>query len=107
MPLYWTELTNRFLKFPNHDICVVITDKRVNRDIGLGLEIPVDYFFHGDNRFIEWFKKSIEKLDVCTDVKVEICMIKPVYLLKSFKITHLFYYCFLIYPKFSASAIEK
>ena len=38
---------------------------------GLGLEIPVDYLFHGDNWVIEWFK---EKLDKCTDVKVAKCM---------------------------------
>ena len=25
---------------------------------GLGLEMPVDYLFHGDNWVIEWFKKS-------------------------------------------------
>ena len=43
VPLYWSELTNKCLKFPNHQICVVVTGKRVNRGIGLGLEIPVDY----------------------------------------------------------------
>ena len=32
------------------------------------------FFFHGDNRVIEWFKKSIVKLDKCTDVKVKKCM---------------------------------
>ena len=63
-----------FLKFHNHDICVVVTSKRVNRGIGLGLEIPVDYSFHGDNRVIQSFKKSLERLDKCTDVTVEKCM---------------------------------
>ena len=72
--LYWSESANKFLKFPNHHIRVAATGKRVNRGIGLGQEIPVDYFFHGDNRVIEWFKKSIEKLDKCTDVKAEKCM---------------------------------
>ena len=69
-----TELANKFLKLPNHHNRVVVTRKRVNRDIGLGLEIPVDYSFHGDNRVIEWFKKFIEKFDKFTDVKVEECM---------------------------------
>ena len=46
----------------------------MNRGIGLGLEIPFNYFFHGDNRVIKCFKKSIEKLDKCSDVKVEKCM---------------------------------
>ena len=71
VPLYWGELAKKNLKFLNHHIRVVFPGKRVNRGIGLGQEIPVDYFFHGDNRVIKWFKKSIEKLDECTDIKVE------------------------------------
>ena len=59
IPLYWSEFANKFLKFPSHHICVVVTGKNVNRGIDLGLEIPVDYFFHGDNRVTERFKKSI------------------------------------------------
>ena len=30
---------------------------------GLGLQITVDYIFYGEYRFIEWFKKPIDKLD--------------------------------------------
>ena len=45
IPLYWSKLANKFLKFPNHHISVAITGKKVKRDIGLGLEIPLDYFF--------------------------------------------------------------
>ena len=80
VPFYWSELANKVLKFPNHHISVVVTGNRVNRDIGLGIEIPVDYIFHGDNQIIGWFKKSIEKLDKSNDVKVEKCM---KYLVKS------------------------
>ena len=49
VPLYWSELANKCLKFPNHHVRVVVTGKRVNRGIGLGPQIPVDYFFHGNN----------------------------------------------------------
>ena len=42
VPFYWSELANKFLKFPNHHISVVGTGNRVNRGIGLGIEIPVD-----------------------------------------------------------------
>ena len=45
VPLYWSELANKFLKFPNHPIRVVLTGKRVSRGSGLGLELPLDYFF--------------------------------------------------------------
>ena len=66
-------LLYRFLDFfeEKHHVRVVVTGEKVNSGIGLGLEILFDYFFHGDNRVIEWFKKSIEKLDKCTDVKME------------------------------------
>ena len=52
----------------------VVTRKRVNSGIGPGLDILVDYFFHGDNQVIEWFKKSKEKHNKCTDVVMEKCM---------------------------------
>ena len=71
VPLYWSELADTFLKFPNHHIHVVLTGKIVNRGISIALEIPADYFFHGDNRVMKWFRKSIEKLDKCTDIEVE------------------------------------
>ena len=74
VPLYWSELANKVLKLQNHYSCVFVTGKRVNRGLVLGLEIPVDYFFHGASRVTEWFKKSMKLLDKCTNVKVEICM---------------------------------
>ena len=46
IPLYWSESANKFLKFLSYHIRVVVIGKRVNRGIGLELEIPVDYFFH-------------------------------------------------------------
>ena len=64
----WSRASESFL---NHYIRVVVSGKRVNKGTGLGLEIPVDYFYHGDIEVIERFKKSIEKLDKCADVKVE------------------------------------
>ena len=53
---------SKFLQFTNHHICVEVTGKRVNRGVGLGLEIPVN-FFYGDARVITWVKNSLEKLD--------------------------------------------
>ena len=55
-------LADKFLKFSNHNICVVVTGKRVNRGIDLGVETPADYFFHEENRVIEWFRKSMETI---------------------------------------------
>ena len=50
IPLYWSKLAFKFLQFQNHSILVVVTCKRVNRGAGLGLEVPVDYFFYGDSK---------------------------------------------------------
>ena len=54
-----------------HHISVVVTSKRVNSDIVVGLEILVDHFFHGNSRVSKWFRKSMEKLEKCTDVKMK------------------------------------
>ena len=101
VPLYWSELASKFMTFSNHHIRVAVTGKREDRSIGLGLEIAGVNFFRGENRVMEWFKKSIEKLDKC-NLTCEIC-----FLLKTFKTTHLRYHYFLIYPKISVSAIER
>ena len=45
VPLYWSELANKFMTFSNHHIGVVVTGKRENRSIGLGLETRVVNFF--------------------------------------------------------------
>ena len=54
-------------------ICVAINGKTVNKEIVVGLPIA-GYFFHGDNRVIEWFKKTKKIRDICNDVKVDKCM---------------------------------
>ena len=71
---------NRQTNFGNFEsitfvIDVVVTGKGVKKGISLGLKIPVDHFFHGDNGAIKWFKNSIEKLDKCTNVEVEKCTV--------------------------------
>ena len=38
-------MASKFLQFTNHHIRVEVTGKRVNRGVGLELEIPVNYFF--------------------------------------------------------------
>ena len=48
-----------------------MTGKRVNRGVGLGLEIPVN-FFYGDERIITWVKNSLENNEL--HVKVKRCV---------------------------------
>ena len=105
VPLWWSESANKFLKFRKHhirDSCCCYWQKS-KKGISLVLEIPVDHFFHGDNGVIEWFKKSVEKLDKCTNVKVDKF---TVYFPNILKITY-FFYCLLIYHKMSVSAIDR
>ena len=74
VPLYWSKLAHKFLQFQNHNIRVAVTGKIVNRGAGCGLEIPVDYFFHGDSRVIAWLQNSVEEIDRCIDEKVGKCV---------------------------------
>ena len=80
----WIGQQNVVIFEPSHSCCCYW--QKIEQRDWFRLEIPVDYFFHRDNRVIKWFKKSIEKLDKCTDVKVEKAMktllAKTVYLLK-------------------------
>ena len=60
-------MASKFLQFTNYHICVEATGKRVNRGVGLGLKIAVNYFLYGDARGV---KNSSEKLDNELHVKV-------------------------------------
>ena len=66
-------MTSKFLQFTNHHIRVEVAGKRVNCSVGLGLEIPVKYFY-GDVRIIIWLKNNLEKLDYELQVKVKKCV---------------------------------
>ena len=51
---------SKFLQFTNHHNRVEVTGKRVNRGVGLGLEIPVNYFlwrFKSYNMGEKWLGK--------------------------------------------------
>ena len=63
-------MVSKFLQLTNHHARVEVTGKRVNRGVGLGLEIPVNYFF-GDTGLITWVKNSLKKLDNELHVKVK------------------------------------
>ena len=45
VPLNWSKVTSKFLQLTNHHIRVEVAGKRVNRGVGLGLEVPANYFF--------------------------------------------------------------
>ena len=44
VPLNWSKAVSKFLQLTNHRVHVEMTEKRVNRGVKLGLEIPVNFF---------------------------------------------------------------
>ena len=48
IPFNWSKLASMFLKVPSSCLHGTVTGKRVNRGVGLGLEIPMDYTFYVD-----------------------------------------------------------
>ena len=66
-------MASKLIQFTNHHIRVRVAGKRVDRDVGLGLEIPVKYFC-GDAGIITWVNNTWEKLDNELRVKVKKCV---------------------------------
>ena len=50
----------KFLSLPNHSIRVCVKGKRINRGVGYGLKIPVEYIFYGDGKTIQWAKRTLD-----------------------------------------------
>ena len=64
--VYIHESSVYFRKFPS-------SHARINRGIGLGLEVPVEYIFTGDKRAIDWVVKRISALEKELDKRVNRC----------------------------------
>ena len=43
----------KFISLPNHTIRVLVTGKRINRDVGYSLEITVEYVFNGIEKALQ------------------------------------------------------
>ena len=67
-------MVSKFLQFSNHHIHIEVNGKRVNLVVGLGLKIPVNYFFYGNARVITWMKISLQDLDNELHVKGKKCV---------------------------------
>ena len=51
-----------FLSPPNYSIRVFVKRKRINR-VGYGLESPVEYIFYGNEKPIQWTKRTLDGVD--------------------------------------------
>ena len=48
----------------------MVTEKRINRGAGYGLEIPVEYVFNGNEKALQWAKKNLDNVDANVNKKV-------------------------------------
>ena len=63
-----------FLSLPNHSIRVCVKGKRINRGVGYGLKIPVEYIFYGDGKAIQWAKRTLDGVNGNVKKKVLRCL---------------------------------
>ena len=56
-------MLKKFLFLPNHSIRVCVKGKRINRGIGYQLEIPAEYIFYGNEKAIQWPKRTLDGAD--------------------------------------------
>ena len=67
-------MASKYLQITNYHIHVEVTRKRVNRVVGLGLEILEISIFYGDAKVLTCVKNSIGKISLCQSK--EMCRIK-------------------------------
>ena len=56
-------MLKKFLSLANYSIRVHVKGKRINRGVGYGLEIPAEYLFYGNERSIQWVKRTLDGID--------------------------------------------
>ena len=50
---------------------MLVTEKRINRSAGHGLEIPVEYVFNGNEKALQWEKENLDNIDANVNKKLE------------------------------------
>ena len=53
----------KFLSLPNHNIRVCVKGNRINRGVGYGVEIPTEYILDGNEKAIQWAKRTLDGVD--------------------------------------------
>ena len=48
----------------------MVTGKRMNRDAGYGLEIPLEYIFNDNEKALQWAKKNLDIINANVNKKV-------------------------------------
>ena len=47
---------------------------RINHGAGYDLEIPVEYVFNGNEKALQWAKKSVDDIDANVNKKIGKCL---------------------------------
>ena len=58
-------MLKKFLSLPNHRISVWVKGKIINRGVGYGLELSAEYIFYGNEKAIQWAKRTLKKALKC------------------------------------------
>ena len=70
----------KFLSLPNHSIRVCFKGKIINCGVAYGLEIPVEYIFCGNEKAVQWAKRTLDAVD--GNVKKSFKILKAKFILK-------------------------
>ena len=70
VPLFLSKTLNKFLRSPGSNASCKVTGTRINRGIGVGLEIPIEITFVGKETATEWLKKALHRINVIIEEKV-------------------------------------
>ena len=73
VPLFLSKTLNKFLHLPGLHASCKVTGTRINRRIGVGLEIPIEITFVGKETATEWLKKGLHRVNIMTEKKVLRC----------------------------------
>ena len=76
MPLFLSKTLNKFLRLPGSYGSYKVTGTRINRGIGVGLEIPIEITFVGKETGTELLKKAFHCINIMIEEKVLKCKIE-------------------------------
>ena len=63
VPFCYSLMFKKFLYLPNHSIRLCLKEKIINRGVGYEPEIPGEYMFYGNEKTIQWTKRTLDAVD--------------------------------------------
>ena len=81
MPLFLSKTLNKFFRLPGSYGSYKVTGTRINRGIGVGLEIPIEIAFVGKETVTELLKKAFHHINMMIEEKILKCKIERFYFL--------------------------